>query len=66
YEKANVFKEKLIEFGVQQNIEVMNHVDHVVQSSDIISCATRSNEPVLNGKVMRDGTHVNGVGSYLP
>lgn len=66
YEKANVFKEKLIAFGVQQKIEVMSNVDDLVQSSDIISCATRSNKAVFNGKLVKAGTHINGVGSFLP
>jgi len=64
--KALIFKQKLIESGVRQEIEVVGHVDTLVQSANIICCATRSNNPVFNGKFLKEGTHINGVGSYLP
>lgn len=65
-EKAEKFKEKLIEFGVHQKIVFVQTVDEVVHSADIICCSTRSNEPVFNGSLLTNGTHINGVGSYLP
>lgn len=65
-EKANRFKEKLIAFGVHQEIIVVPVVDEVVHSSDVICCSTRSDEPVFNGEILEKGTHINGVGSYLP
>src|SRR5699024_8603147 len=61
-----VFKEKLERFGVTQAIRVVTNVDSVVERADIINCATRSNDPVFNGELLRSGTHINGVGSYLP
>ena len=65
-EKADKFKEKLQRFGVKQDIVVVDHVDEVVLASDIINCATRSHTPVFDGKLLKKGTHINGVGSYLP
>ncbi|PAV30805.1 ornithine cyclodeaminase [Virgibacillus profundi] len=65
-EKAVKFKEKLIDFGVSQDIEILENVDEVLEKADIICCATRSNEPVFNGELLKAGTHINGVGSYLP
>jgi len=64
--KAHVFKQKLREFDVQQRIMIVNDVRDVMKLSDIINCATRSNTPVFDGKDLRPGTHINGVGSYLP
>ncbi|MBP1969077.1 ornithine cyclodeaminase [Virgibacillus natechei] len=65
-EKAEQFKERLIDFGVKQPITIAANADEVVQAADVICCATRSNEPVFNGDLLKDGTHINGVGSYLP
>lgn len=65
-EKANLFKEKLIDFGVNAEIEVVNNSDRIVLQADIICCATRSLEPVFNGNLLKKGTHINGVGSFLP
>lgn len=65
-EKAHQFKEQLVDFGIEIPIEVVDHVDAIVEQSDIINCSTRSNDPVFNGSLLREGTHINGVGSYLP
>lgn len=64
--KAHDFKEKLIDFGVMQEIEVLDNVDELVENADVINCATRSETPVFNGDFLRPGTHINGVGSFLP
>ena len=37
-----------------------------MRQAHIISCSTRSDTPVFNGDDVQPGTHVNGVGSYLP
>lgn len=65
-EKAQKFGEKLRDFGVQIPFEVVGDVSIAVRQADIICCATRSNEPVFNGEDLNPGTHINGVGSYLP
>lgn len=66
FEKAQLFKEKLQDFGINVEISVTQDVQEVVQHSDIINCATRSNEAVFNAKDLKEGTHINGVGSYQP
>lgn len=66
YEKAEQFKEKLIEHGVQKEVAVVQTVDELVQQADIICCSTRSHSPVFNGHKLNEGTHINGVGSFLP
>lgn len=64
--RAHQFKEKLLEFGLTCDITVMDRVDKVVQSADILCCATRSEKPVFDGRLLKLGTHINGVGSFLP
>lgn len=65
-EKAQKFGEKLKDFGIEVPFEVVEDVSEAVRQADIICCATRSNEPVFNGEDLQPGTHINGVGSYLP
>src|SRR5690625_4159979 len=66
--KAHEFKEKLINFDntVNFDINIERDVSIAVKKADIINCSTSSFEPVLNGNDVQPGTHVNGVGSYLP
>ena len=67
-EKAVQFKKNLYEAGVEASIkiDVLEDVKEAVTRADIINCSTRSNEPVFDGNDVQPGTHVNGVGSYLP
>ncbi|MRG84770.1 ornithine cyclodeaminase family protein [Salinibacillus xinjiangensis] len=65
-EKAEQFKGRLKDFGVTQSIEVVESSEEVVPGADIICCATRSKEPVFDGELVKPGTHINGVGSFLP
>ncbi|HLR10138.1 MAG TPA: ornithine cyclodeaminase family protein [Sporosarcina sp.] len=66
--KAVAFKEKLRDFGVDESIaiEIERDVSVAVKAAHIICCSTRSETPVFNGADIQPGTHVNGVGSYLP
>ncbi|MFS0689259.1 ornithine cyclodeaminase family protein [Sporosarcina sp. 179-K 8C2 HS] len=66
--KAEHFKERLLAFGIDENIqiEIMDNVSEAVSQAHIICCSTRSNTPVFDGNDVKPGTHVNGVGSYLP
>ena len=66
--KAEKFKERLIDFGIDSSIDIaiVDDVAQAVRQADIICCSTRSNTPVFNGEDVQPGTHVNGVGSYLP
>lgn len=67
-EKAYSFKERLIDFGIDHSItiSVLDDVSEAVKRAHIICCSTRSNDPVFDGKDVQPGTHINGVGSYLP
>lgn len=64
--KAHAFKQRLISFGKDMPIEILQNSDEILAEADIINCSTRSNDPVFNGELLREGTHVNGVGSFLP
>jgi len=47
-------------------ISVAEHVDMVVAEADIICTATTSSTPVFDGRLIKPGTHINGVGSFTP
>jgi ornithine cyclodeaminase len=40
--------------------------DEAVRGADIITCVTTSKRPVFNGRLVKKGAHINGVGSYAP
>ncbi|MEK5440506.1 MULTISPECIES: ornithine cyclodeaminase family protein [unclassified Fredinandcohnia] len=67
-EKAFLFEKRILELcpGFKGSITVMDHPDEAVSKSDIVICATRSVTPVFSGRALKQGTHINGVGSYLP
>ncbi|MGG0656284.1 ornithine cyclodeaminase family protein [Rummeliibacillus pycnus] len=65
-EKAAIFKDKLKKFGITIEIEITENVDAATIHADIINCATRSATPVFNADYLKEGVHINGVGSYLP
>lgn len=66
--KAHALKERLLALNTDHilNIELEPDVAKAVQQAHIIICSTRSNTPVFNGDDIQPGTHVNGIGSYLP
>lgn len=67
-EKAFQFRDKLRDFGIDESvdIQVLDDVAEAVSRAQVINCSTRSNHPVFDGNDIEPGTHVNGVGSYLP
>lgn len=64
--KAYNFRDNLGEAGVTANVRIIEDADELVKNSDIINCATQSNTPVFKGDLLKDGTHINGVGSFKP
>jgi alanine dehydrogenase len=50
----------------QLKVSVANALDEAVSSADIITCATRSATPVLQGKWLQPGSFVDLVGSFSP
>ncbi|GGG19997.1 ornithine cyclodeaminase [Lysinibacillus alkalisoli] len=65
-EKAFTFKERLEHFGVKATIIVVDSAAEATTQAQIINCATRSTESVILKSDVQAGTHINGVGSYLP
>lgn len=51
---------------IPQTIKIAESPTEAVASADIICTATTSLTPVFNGRSLHTGTHINGVGSYLP
>lgn len=47
-------------------IKTVKSIEEGMATADIISCATLSNEPLILGKWLKAGQHVDLVGSYLP
>ena len=40
--------------------------NQILDESDIICAATSASEPIFNGSRVKDGTHINGIGSHTP
>lgn len=47
-------------------IEPAEDVRAAVESADVIVAATSAHEPLFDGRWLRPGTHINGVGSHMP
>jgi len=63
-EAANKFKD---EMGTKLNLEIIkvNSPDEILEA-DIICTATSSATPIFDGKKVKTGTHINGIGSHTP
>lgn len=55
------FKEKF-----KAKFVVAKTADEGIQNADIITSATTSRKPTFNGRQVKKGAHINGVGSYQP
>ncbi|HSP21548.1 MAG TPA: ornithine cyclodeaminase family protein [Planococcus sp. (in: firmicutes)] len=65
-EKAEAFGAKMTAFGINVPFEIASDKAEAIRQAHIICCATRSDNPVFSGEDLQPGTHINGVGSYLP
>ncbi|MHA1849074.1 MAG: ornithine cyclodeaminase family protein [Promethearchaeota archaeon] len=62
---ANAFKRDLEkELGIEINIK--ENVEEVVKDADVVICATTSTEPLFEGKLIKEGTHVSSIGAHSP
>ena len=61
---ANTLAAKLNGQGI--DARVASSLDSVVPEADIISCVTMSDEPLVRGALLKPGSHLDLVGSYLP
>jgi len=48
------------------NIKAVDNIEDIIGSVDIISCATLSEVPLVFGKFLNAGQHVDLVGAYKP
>lgn len=60
--RAKVLIAKLAEEGLQ--VTHAENLELAVRESDIISCATMSEQPVIQGHWLKPGTHLDLVGAY--
>ena len=51
---------------IPQDVRVAATPHEAVAEADVVCTATTSNTPVFDGRDLRPGTHVNGVGSFTP
>jgi len=47
-------------------INITQNTDEIIRNCDIICTATSSATPLFNGKDIKPGTHINGIGSHTP
>ncbi len=65
----NFAKAKKVAQSIQTTsfeVQAISNIEMVIQQADIISCATLSKTPLVQGQWLRDGQHLDLVGSYLP
>lgn len=68
-ERAEEFAKRMTDlFGEKFNVTIKaaESADEAVADADIITTVTTSKKAVFNGKLVKKGAHINGVGSYTP
>lgn len=68
-ERAQDFAERMTTlygriFGVE--IRAVQSFAEAVADADVITCVTTAKQPVFDGRLVKKGCHLNGVGSYTP
>lgn len=63
-EKAAAVVNKVKHLPVE--VSAVEDLDSAIASVDIISCATMSIEPLITGKLLKAGQHLDMVGAYRP
>lgn len=61
---AGKMQKELRHYGAA--VTVCDDIDKAVRETDIITAVTTSKKPVFDGRSIKKGTHINGVGSYTP
>lgn len=68
-ERARSFAERMTEqFGAKFNVKIVAAASaaEALSDADIITTVTTSKRAVFDGKLVKKGAHINGVGSYTP
>lgn len=67
FERAEQFaKEVKEELKYKGIIKAVKTSDECIDNADIITTVTTSPKPTFDGKKVKEGAHINGVGSYTP
>jgi ornithine cyclodeaminase len=66
--RAEKFAEKMqtafSQFSTQ--IQAVRDTNEIIKQADIITTITTSKKPIFDGGLIKNGAHVNGIGSYTP
>ncbi len=68
----DVFDESVTKFikemSTKLSLEIVraNSPDHLLEEADIVCTATSSPTPIFDGNKVREGTHINAIGSHTP
>lgn len=68
-QRAEAFVQKMkarFEGRFQAKFEVATTSEQAIQDADIITSVTTSKKAVFDGRLVKPGCHINGVGSYTP
>ena len=68
-EKCQKFVDEMEDkFGEKFKVEIVRAESpgEAVNNADIITCVTTATNPVFDGKLVKKGAHINGMGSYTP
>jgi len=63
-EFADRMQRELAGYGAE--IIADSDVDKILPMADVITAVTTSKKPVFDGRLVKEGAHVNGVGAYTP
>ncbi len=64
-ERAEQLCTTLVAAGVQAELRIVD-AKTALAAADVVCCATSSPAPIFDDADLRDGTHINGVGSFTP
>jgi ornithine cyclodeaminase len=66
--RAEEFADKIQSELIGYNTEIIanSDVDKVLPVADIITTVTTSKNPVFDGRLVKEGAHINGIGAYTP
>lgn len=63
-EFADKIRNKLT--GYDAEIIANSDIDEILPMADVITTVTTSKKPIFDGRLVKEGAHINGVGSYTP
>ncbi|MCS7233708.1 MAG: ornithine cyclodeaminase family protein [Synergistetes bacterium] len=63
--KAEIYAKEMTD-KMRLKVMAVRDYESVIPEADVIITATTSNKPVLRGKYIKEGVHINAIGSYTP